>query len=73
MTTNPRLDFQAIAKTALTLGILSQIEIDLLCMKGTRKSEYWSRHLRNLKEYTAEKIRKLSIRTKEIDDLLAMC
>jgi len=56
---NPRSDFYTLAAKARSIGLLSQAEIDLLRMKGTRKSEYWARHLRNLKDYTKDKIRKL--------------
>lgn len=79
MSDNPQTEFYTIANKARSIGLLSQAEIDLLCQKGTRKHDYWGRHLRNLKEYIVEKIRKIPDggkslnRLKEIDELLAMC
>lgn len=66
-------EFRKLASLAKINNLLSQYEIDLLCQKGTRKSQYWGRHLRNLKEYLRDKINKLPERTKSIDELLKLC
>lgn len=65
-------EFWQIAGLAQKTGVLSKKEVDIIRQPG-RKAQYWGRHLRNLKEYTKEKIMKLPTRTPEIEELLNMC
>ena len=72
----PALDSEAefwyIAGLAQKAGVLSHTEVNVIRQPG-RKANYWGRHLRNLKEYTKEKVMKLSNRTPEMDELLKLC
>ena len=67
-------EFWNISRKAMSIGLLSQFEVDTLRQPG-RKAQYWGRHVRNLKEYTREKIRRLpdEQKTADVNEIMTLC
>jgi hypothetical protein len=51
-----RIAFYALATEAITAGLLTAAERDIICRPGSRKSGYWARHLRDLRGLLAERL-----------------
>jgi hypothetical protein len=48
--------YQETARTAISLGIITQEEADKICRKGTRKEGLWKKQLRELQDLIIKRV-----------------